>query len=65
MHINDNKGKIDDELVPGEGNVNWKNVSAAIKKNRINPNMVFEVGSLDKTAKSINYFRKNKLYPFN
>ena len=64
IHVNDNKGKLDSELIPGKGNINWKAFSATIKKNKIKPNVVFEVGSLEKTIKSINYFKKNKIYPF-
>jgi len=64
IHINDNKGKVDNELIPGKGNIDWKSLSNAVKRNKIKPNIVFEVGNLEKTIKSINYFRKNKLYPF-
>jgi len=62
LHINDNKGKVDDELIPGKGNIDWKNISKALKRNKLEPNMIFEVGSLENTIKSIDYFKKNKLF---
>ena len=64
IHINDNQGKIDNEMVPGQGNINWESFSNAIRKNKIEPNIIFEVGSLNKTIKSISYFKRNRLYPF-
>lgn len=64
IHVNDNKGTEDNELVPGKGNINWKNFSDIIKRQKIEPNIIFEVGSLTNTIKSINYFKKNKIYPF-
>ena len=62
LHINDNKGKVDDELIPGKGNIDWKSISKSLKKNKIEPNMIFEVGSLENTIKAIEYFKKNKLF---
>jgi len=64
MHVNDNGGEIDDELAPGEGNINWREFSDLIEKHRIAPNIVFEVGTLEKTHQSIGYFRKQEIYPF-
>ena len=46
MHVNDNKGDVDNELVPGEGSINWQEFSGNIKKHEMTPNIVFEVGSL-------------------
>lgn len=64
MHVNDNKGDVDNELVPGEGSINWQEFSGNIKKHEMTPNIVFEVGSLEKTKLAIKYFRENKIYPF-
>ncbi len=64
IHVNDNKGDKDSELPPGQGDINWKGFSNAIKKNKINPNIIFEVGNLKNSIKSINYFKKHKIYPF-
>ena len=64
MHINDNKGDVDNELVPGEGTINWYEFSGNIKKYEMTPNIVFEVGSLEKTKRAILYFKENNIYPF-
>jgi sugar phosphate isomerase/epimerase len=65
MHINDNKGDFDSELIPGEGSINWKSFSKLIEEYRMEPVLVFEVGTLEKADKSIMYFKKNNFYPFN
>lgn len=65
IHINDNKGVVDDELVPGEGTVDWQEFSELIKKHQITPEIVLEVGTLEKTRQSLKYFEEEKLYPFN
>ncbi|OQX93013.1 MAG: hypothetical protein B6D58_00170 [candidate division Zixibacteria bacterium 4484_95] len=65
MHINDNKGDFDSELVPGEGSIDWKSISELIEKYKIAPEIIFEVGTLEKVGKSIRYFKRNKIYPFN
>jgi len=64
IHINDNKGKVDNELVPGEGTINWQEFSNTIEEHQVNPEIVFEVGTLGKTKRSIRYFRKESIYPF-
>lgn len=65
IHVNDNKGNVDNELVPGEGTVNWQKFSDLIKKCQIDPKVVFEVGTLEKTIQSLKYFREENIYPFN
>ncbi len=65
IHVNDNKGDVDLELVPGEGNINWREFSHLIEQYRIAPEIVFEVGTLQKTIQSLNYFKKEHIYPFN
>jgi sugar phosphate isomerase/epimerase len=32
LHINDNNGKEDDHLIPGEGAINWGNILKALEK---------------------------------
>lgn len=64
VHAHDNKGKVDNELVPGEGTINWRSFSKVIKESRLSPKVIFEVGTMEKTVKSVEYFRKNKIYPF-
>ncbi len=63
IHVNDNKGEIDNELVPGDGNINWREFSDNLKKYRMSPNIVFEVGTLEKTKQSVKYFKENNIYP--
>jgi sugar phosphate isomerase/epimerase len=65
IHVNDNNGDTDNELVPGDGNINWKEFSDNIKKYNMTPDIVFEVGTLEKTKQSIKYFKESKIYPFN
>lgn len=64
IHVNENKGDVDNELVPGEGTVNWQEFSNNVKKHCNSPEIIFEVGSLDKTKQAIGYFEENKIYPF-
>ncbi len=64
MHVNDNLGEVDSELVPGEGNIDWFELSHLIKHHQISPNIVLEVGTLQKTKASLEYFRENNIYPF-
>jgi sugar phosphate isomerase/epimerase len=64
VHVNDNKGDVDLELAPGEGNIDWRKFSDLIKKYRIAPEIVFEVGTLEKTIQSLEYFQKDKIYTF-
>lgn len=65
MHVNDNKGDFDNELALGEGNINWRKFSDLIEKYGIAPEIVFEVGTLEKTMQSLEYFQKRNIYPFN
>lgn len=64
MHVNDNRGDVDNELVPGEGDIDWPELSGLIERHRISPNIVFEVGTLEKSVASLEYFEKNGIYPF-
>lgn len=65
VHVNDNHGDDDLEMAPGEGNINWRKFSDLIEKHRISPEIVLEVGTLENTIKSLEYFKKEKIYPFN
>ena len=64
MHINDNNKDIDSELVPGDGSIDWQKFSRLIRKYDIAPKVVFEVGTLEKTERSLQYFKERNLYPF-
>lgn len=65
MHINDNEGKIDNELVPGQGTIDWPEFSDLLQRYEITPDIVFEVGTLEKTRQSLEYFQEGNIYPFN
>jgi len=65
MHVDDNLGDIDNHLVAGDGDINWKEFSDSIKEANIYPQIVFEGVTLENTLKSIDYFRKEGIYPFN
>ncbi len=65
VHVNDNKGDDDLELAPGEGDIDWRKFSDLLEKYRIAPEIVFEVGTLEKTIQSLEYFEKEEIYPFN
>ena len=65
MHIHDNKGDFDYHLVPGKGTINWQEFSDLIAKYQIDPDIVFEVKTLETTIQSLKYFREENIYPFN
>jgi len=62
LHLNDNKGDFDAELVPGKGKINWNKMSKLMAK--IKPAVVLEVGTIEKTKKTTGYLKKHKIYPF-
>jgi len=64
IHVNDNRGDLDAELVPGSGSIDWATFSKLVLQLDTPPEIVFEVGSLDNTERAISYFRKHRLYPF-
>ncbi len=64
VHVNDNKGEIDNELIPGQGTIDWGNFNDLIRINNMEPEIIIEVGSLEKTIQSIDYFKENAIYPF-
>ena len=64
MHVDDNLGDIDNHLAAGDGNINWTEFSESIKEADIYPQIVFEGVTLENTMKSIDYFRKEGIYPF-
>ena len=65
MHIHDNKGDDDSHLVPGKGAINWSEFSDLIAKYQIDPDIIFEVKTLETTIQSLKYFREEKIYPCN
>jgi sugar phosphate isomerase/epimerase len=64
MHVNDNKGDIDNELILGEGIINWHEFTNILEHYQVNPEIVLEVGTLEKTVQSLKYLQTQKIYPF-
>lgn len=64
VHVNDNRGDYDAELPPGQGDIDWGSVSAAIRRLKLEPFVAFEVNSLTATKVAIDYFKLHGLYPF-
>lgn len=65
MHFSDNMGKSDQHLEIGSGNINWQTLTAALKKNKVNPEIALETETIRKTLGSLTYLERNKVYPFN
>jgi len=65
IHVNDNKGEVDNELIPGDGTVDWQEFTSVIEEKQINPDIVLEVGTLEKTRQSLKYLEEQGIYPFN
>jgi len=64
VHINDNKGEVDNELVPGDGTINWRDFTNIVEEYQINPEIVLEVGTLEKTRQSLTCLETQGTYPF-
>jgi len=64
IHLNDNTGDVDSEFPAGKGNVNWKEFSSLVKKHCDNPLVCLEVKDLNWVKESIDFLKKNSIYPF-
>ena len=62
MHIHDNKGDTDSHLVSGKGTINWQEFSDLIAKYQIDPDIVFEVKTLETMIQSLKYFREENVF---
>jgi sugar phosphate isomerase/epimerase len=65
MHFSDNMGDSDLHLAIGCGNIDWQAFTTVLEKHEVNPEVVLETETIKKTAESLNYLEKNKVYPFN
>jgi parallel beta-helix repeat protein len=65
VHVSDNKGEVDDELIPGDGTIDWHEFTNIFKDHQVNPEIVLEVGTLEKTRQSLKYLQTQNIYPFN
>jgi len=70
IHLNDNHGDFDSNLVPGEGNIKWDKFFDALKCYGLKPRICLEVeaygncSKLENTKSAIEYLKKMKFYPF-
>jgi len=65
MHFSDNMGDSDQHLAIGCGNIDWQAFTAILERHKVKPEIVLETETIKKTAESLNYLEKNKVYPFN
>lgn len=65
VHVNDNKGEVDNELTPGDGIINWHEFTNILEDRQVNPEIVLEVGTIEKTKQSLKYLQMQRIYPFN
>jgi sugar phosphate isomerase/epimerase len=70
VHLNDNHGVSDNNLVPGEGNIGWDRFFDALKRYGLKPRICLEVeaygnrSKLENTLRAIGYLKKMGFYPF-
>lgn len=65
LHVNDNKGEVDNELTLGDGTIDWHEFTNTLEDCQVNPEIVLEVGTLEKTRQSLKYLQTQNNYPFN
>jgi sugar phosphate isomerase/epimerase len=70
VHLNDNCGDSDSNLVPGDGNIGWERFFDALRKNGLKPRNCIEVeaykgcSKLENTKRAIEYLKESKFDPF-
>ncbi len=64
MHFSDNMGRSDQHLGIGCGTIDWQALTAALRKYEVSPEIALETETIKKTAESLNFLEKNKVYPF-
>lgn len=64
VHLNDNHGVADDELPPGEGEIDWRNFFGRLGESNLSPLVTIEVGGFDATEAAIRYLKAHQYYPF-
>jgi sugar phosphate isomerase/epimerase len=58
-------GDSDEHIAIGYGNIDWQAITAVLKRSEVEPEIVLETETIKKTAESLNFLEKNKVYPFN
>ncbi len=64
VHISDNNGLSDQHLEIGQGKIDWANFTRLLYEHRLSPEIVLELCELGSMKNSIDYMKKNRLYPF-
>jgi sugar phosphate isomerase/epimerase len=64
MHYSDNSGQVDQHSIVGDGNIDWQNLTGSIQRLGLCPEVVLEECTLDNTQASIDYLKRNGIYPF-
>ena len=65
MHINDNDLKNDLHAPVGSGRLNWKRFTEEIKQYKMDTTVLVEVTGVEKQKKSLEYMRKDQIFPLN
>lgn len=64
MHFSDNNGEVDQHLVIGAGNIDWQKLTGNIQRLDLCPEVVLEECTMENTQASIEFLKRNKIYPF-
>lgn len=64
LHINDNNGIEDTHHPVGTVNIPWSVYKDYFLKNECNPSVLIEVRNFEDLIKSVEFMKKEKLYPF-
>jgi len=65
VHISDNCGEKDQHLEIGQGKINWQEFTKIIEEHQLEPEIVLEQVTIEKTKQSLSYLQQNRIYPFN
>jgi sugar phosphate isomerase/epimerase len=64
IQLNDNMGDGDSELPAGKGSVDWKEFDSLVKQHCDTPLVCLEVKDLNWVKETVEYLKKNSIYPF-
>lgn len=64
IHLNDNRGDIDDESPAGQGSIDWRHFGQMVERYLDQPHVVLEVGDLTRIQTTMDYLTGQGVYPF-
>lgn len=64
IHISDNNGLADQHLEIGKGKIDWANFTCLLDEFKLNPEIVLELCEVSNIKNSVEYMKKNRMYPF-